>query len=94
MIGHFNVQNLREKDLTMAEVFLERLADGMEEATINHWYFEEGDTVEEGNDLLEVTSEEGTFRIPSSCAGILGEVYFVVGEVVSVGEILCEIEKE
>ena len=78
----------------MKEVILEALADGMEEATINYWYFEEGDTVEEGADLAEVTSEEGTFKITAPISGILGEVYFSEGETVSVGEILCEIEQE
>ena len=78
----------------MVEVTLDPLANGMQEATINFWLHEEGDQVEEGNDLLEVTSEEGTFKIQAPCAGILGEVYFSEGEVVSIGEVLCEIENE
>lgn len=78
----------------MVEVALEPLADGMEEATINFWYYEEGDRVEEGADLVEVVSEEGTFKISAPCSGILGEVYFPEGEVVNVGEVLCEIEAE
>ena len=78
----------------MVEVLLEPFANGMEEATINYWYFEEGDHVEEGVDLVEVISAEGAFKIPAPCAGILGEVYFPEGETVSVGEILCEIEDE
>lgn len=78
----------------MKEVILEPLANGMEEATINYWYFEEGDTVEEGADLAEIVSEEGTFKITAPVSGVLGEVYFSEGETVSVGEVLCEIEKE
>jgi len=76
------------------EVFLEPLAEGMEEATINYWYYEEGDMVEEGSDLVEVISELGSFKIPAPCSGILGEVYFPEGETVSTGEVLCEIEEE
>lgn len=76
------------------DVFLEPLAEGMEEATINYWYYEEGDRVEEGSDLIEVISELGTFKIPAPSSGILGEVYFPEGETVSVGEVLCEIEEE
>ena len=76
------------------EVTLEPLAEGMEEATINYWYYEEGDAVEEGSDLVELISEEGTFKIPAPSSGVLGEVYFPEGETVSVGEILCEIEEE
>ncbi len=78
----------------MKEVVLEPLAEGMEEATINYWYFEEGDTVEEGADLAEVISETGTYKITAPVSGILGEVYFSEGETISVGEVLCEIEQE
>lgn len=78
----------------MTEVILGPLKNGMEEATINFWYFEEGDKVEEGADLVELISEDGTFRMPAPCSGVLGEVYFPEGEVVSVGEVLCEIEEE
>jgi len=78
----------------MTEVMLEPFADGMEEATISYWYFEEGDHVEEGSDLVEVVAEQGTFKIVASCAGVLAEVYFAEGEVVSVGDTVCEIEEE
>lgn len=78
----------------MTEVFLEPFVEGIEEATINRWYYEEGDAVEEGNDLVEVISEEGVFKISAPCSGILGEVYFGDGETVSMGEVLCEIEEE
>jgi 2-oxoisovalerate dehydrogenase E2 component (dihydrolipoyl transacylase) len=78
----------------MIEVTLDALADGMQEATINYWYHEEGDHLEEGSDLVEVVSEEGTFKIQAPRSGILGEVYFSEGETVSVGEALCEIEED
>ena len=78
----------------MTEIILESFADGVEEGTINYWYFEEGDAVEEGADLVEVISEAGTFKISAPCSGVLGEVYFPEGETVSVGEVLCEIEEE
>ncbi len=78
----------------MKEVILEPLAEGMEEASINYWYFEEGDRVEEGADLAEIISEEGTYKVTAPCAGVLGEVYFAEGESVSVGEVMCEIEEE
>ena len=78
----------------MTEVTLEPLASGMQEATINYWYHEEGDHVDEGADLIEIISEEGNFKITAPCSGVLGEVYFPEGETVSVGEVLCEIEEE
>ena len=78
----------------MTKVILEPLADGMEEATINYWYHEEGDEVVVGDELVEIISEVGTFTISAPTGGILGEVYFSEGDSVSVGDILCEIEGE
>ena len=78
----------------MKEITLEPFSDGMQEATINYWFYEEGDAVDEGSDLVEMISEEGTFKITAPCSGVLGEVYFGEGEPVSVGEVLCEIEQE
>ena len=75
----------------MKEVTLEPLANGMQEGTISNWYFEEGDSVEEGVDLVEIISEEGSFKITAPCSGVLGEVYFSEGDTVIVGDIICEI---
>ncbi len=78
----------------MVEVILDQLTDDMEEATIRCWYREEGDAVEEGDELVEVVSEGGTFKITAPRAGVLGQVYFSEGEPVSVGDVLCEIEDQ
>ena len=73
---------------------MEALMEGMEEATINYWYHEEGDQVVEGDELVEVISEIGTVTINSPASGILGEVYFSEGDSVAVGDVLCEIDDE
>lgn len=80
--------------LAATEVILEQLTDDMAEVTVLRWYREEGDAVDEGVELAEVTSEEGTFKIAAPCTGVLRQVYFSEGESVSVGDILCEIEEE
>lgn len=78
----------------MVEVPLEGLAKNVEEATIQTWYFEEGDPVNEGDDLVELTSEEGTVTIQAATSGILAEVYYDEGDVVAKGEVLCTIDDE
>ena len=78
----------------MVEVALEGLPQHVEEATIQAWYFEEGDPVNEGDDLVELASEEGTVTIQAAAAGILAEVYYDEGDVVAKGEVLCTIDDE
>ncbi len=48
----------------MKEVSLEGLAKHLEGGTIQTWFYEEGDMVNEGDDLLELVTEEGTVTIP------------------------------
>lgn len=78
----------------MVEVVLEGLSPNVEEGTIQTWFFEEGDAVSEGDDLVELTTEEGTVTLQAKTAGILAEVYYDEGEVVAKGEVLCTIDDE
>ncbi|MCM8779194.1 MAG: lipoyl synthase [Candidatus Omnitrophica bacterium] len=74
------------------EVILPELGEGINQATVSYWYFEEGEQIEEGVDLVELATEKATFNLPSPTAGRLKKIYFNVGEVVRVGEVLAIIE--
>lgn len=78
----------------MAKVIMTEVIEGVREATISYWHFEEGDRVEEGEDLVEIATDKSTFNIPALCSGILTEVFFEEGDIVEVGEVLATIEEE
>lgn len=78
----------------MAKVILPELGEGAREATISYWHFEEGDRVEEGEDLVEIATDKSTFNVPAPCSGVLTEVYYEEGDIVEVGEVLANIEEE
>ena len=78
----------------MAEVVLPELAEGVSEATVSYWHFEEGDRVEEGEALVEMATDKAVFNVPSPVSGILTEVFYEEGEVVQIGEILAIITEE
>lgn len=78
----------------MVEIVLEGLGAHVEEATIQTWFVEEGDVVSEGDDLVELATEEGTVTIHAPATGILAEVYYDEGEVVAKGETLCTVDNE
>ena len=77
----------------MAKVILPEVGEGAREATISYWHFEEGDRVEEGEDLVEIATDKSTFNVPAPCSGVLTEVYFEEGDMVEVGEVLGNIEE-
>ena len=78
----------------MVEVVLEGLSEKVDEGTIQAWFFEEGDAVNEGDDLVEFSTEEGTITIHAPASGVLAEVYYDEGEVVSKGEVICTIDSD
>lgn len=78
----------------MVEVVLQNLPKGVEEATIQAWYFEEGDAIVKGDEIAELSMEEGTVTISAPVSGILAEVYYDEGESVALSEVLCLIEDE
>ncbi|MBN1688506.1 MAG: lipoyl domain-containing protein [Candidatus Omnitrophica bacterium] len=76
----------------MVEVLLHNLASHLDEATVRNWFYEEGDSVQEGDDLVELSTEDGTLTVQAPASGVLAEVYYDEGEVVARDEVLCSID--
>ncbi len=77
----------------MANVVLPELGEGITKATVSYWYFNEGDAVSEKDDLVELATDKATFNLPSPCSGILSQVLFQEGDVVSIGDILGVVQE-
>lgn len=76
----------------MAEIIMPEVK---EDTSINCWHFEEGDLVEEGDDLVRMVMNSGdNFVIPSPVSGVLSEVFFDAGDDVETGDVLAIIEEE
>lgn len=78
----------------MAEVKVPPLPEKSKEGTLVQWQVEEGDNVDEGDDLVEIEAGGETITVTAPVAGVLTEVYFEDGEEVEVGEVIAEIEEE
>ncbi len=78
----------------MIKVILPELGEGIEKATVSYWYFREGQSVKEKEDLVELSTDKAVFNLPSPAAGILSEIFFPEGETVKVGEALALIEEK
>lgn len=76
------------------EVKLPFLAEGVEEATVSFWQVDEGDTVNEGDDLVEMSTSKAVFNVPAPVSGKVVEILVGEGDVVKVGDVLCIIEEE
>lgn len=78
----------------MTKVVLPELGEGIDKATVSYWYFQEGQKVNEKDDLVELTTDKATFNLPSPCTGTLLEIFFREGDTVNVGEALAVIDEQ
>ena len=76
------------------EIKLESLGDDgkVTEATVSFWYYDQGEDVPAGEDLVEIVTDKATFNISAPAAGVLAEVRAGEGCVVKVGDLLAILE--
>jgi len=74
------------------EVKLPEMGEGIEEASVSFWYKKVGDTVKEGEDLVELTTEKTSFNLPSPASGTVKQISVSEGDKVKVGQLLAVIE--
>ena len=75
----------------MVNVILPQLGEGIKEATVSYWYFKQGDSVNEKDDLVELTTDKATFNLPSPGSGKLSQILAQEGEKVNIGQVLAVI---
>ncbi len=73
----------------MTEVRLPRLGEGIEKASVSYWHKSVGDSVKEGEDLVELVTDKAAFNIPSPVSGILKEILAAEGDEVRVSQVLA-----
>ena len=78
----------------MFEVLAKGLGKNVDEAVVKTWHFEEGDAVTEGDDLVELATEDSVVTISVPATGVLAEVCIDEDDTVQRDEVLCIIDDE
>ena len=76
----------------MAEFKLPELAEGINEAVVSFWHFKEGDSVKDGDEIVEMATDKAAFNVPCKFTGILKKITAKEGDTVKVGGVLAVIE--
>ena len=76
------------------EIYLPDLGGDSESATIKTWHFNEGDRVNEGDDLVEIQNGSAILNLPSPCSGVLLEIIVEAGDIAEIGEAIATIDEE
>ncbi|WP_424767202.1 2-oxoglutarate dehydrogenase complex dihydrolipoyllysine-residue succinyltransferase [Paenibacillus sp. sgz302251] len=70
----------------MAEIIVPELGESISEGTITKWFVKEGDTVNQGDVLLELETDKVNIEISAENSGVVSSIAKKDGEVVLVGE--------
>lgn len=68
--------------------------DAGDEAKVAFIYVDEGDEVEEGDDLIEMVTDKATFNVPSPKSGTVERVHVEEDDTLAVGDLICILEIE
>ncbi len=73
----------------LEEVLLPQLGQTMEEGTIEKWHKNEGDDVEQGEVLFEITTDKATLEVEAFASGKVKKILADEGETVPVNELVA-----
>ena len=73
----------------LKEILLPQLGQTMEEGTVETWHKAEGDPVEKGEVIYELTTDKATLEVESFIDGILLKILVPEGETVPVNELVA-----
>jgi len=76
----------------MTDIKLPPLAEGVEKAGISYWFKQPGDTVKEGEELVELVTDKASFSMPSPVTGKIKELLVGEGDSALVGQAIAIIE--
>jgi len=66
--------------------------DAPDEAEISFWYVEEGETIEEGQDMVEMVTDKAAFTVPAPVAGTIQTILAKEGDKVKVGQAMASVQ--
>lgn len=76
----------------MNKIILPELGEGITKATVACWHFKEGDLVNAGDEVCEVTTDKATFNVEAPSKGRLKSITVQQGQDGAVGGVLGIIE--
>jgi 2-oxoglutarate dehydrogenase E1 component len=74
------------------EIQMPQMGESVNEGTVLEWHVSEGDAVEEGQTVVEVSTDKVDAEVPAPADGVISKILAQVDETVQVGAVLAELE--
>src|SRR3954451_1075718 len=79
-------------EATMVEIEMPAMGESVTEGTVLEWHVEEGEAVDEGQTIVEVSTDKVDAEVPSPAAGVVAKILAQVDETVAVGQVLAQLD--
>ena len=66
--------------------------DAPEEAEVSFWYVNEGEEMEEGQDMVEMVTDKAAFTVPAPVSGKIASILTAEGDKVKAGQVMAIVE--
>ena len=77
---------------TLVNVTLPEMGESVSEGSIVEWRKKVGDWVDEGDTIVDITTDKVDVEVPSTASGVIAAVHGDEGTAVAVGSVLAEID--
>lgn len=85
------IQN--KEEITVKEIKIPELAESITEGTIAEWLVKPGETVQQGDPVVELETDKVNVEVNSDFTGVLVEVLHEEGDDVEVGDVIGKIDE-
>src|SRR2546421_2788836 len=79
-------------EATLVEIQMPQMGESVTEGTILEWHVSEGDSVEEGDTVVEVSTDKVDAEVPAPASGVVAKILAGEDETVQVGQALAQLD--
>src|SRR5437763_1912895 len=77
-------------EATLVEIQMPQMGESVTEGTILEWHVSEGDSVEEGDTVIEVSTDKVDAEVPAPASGTITKLLVAPDDVVKIGQPLAK----
>ena len=76
----------------LVEIQMPQMGESVTEGTILEWHVAEGEEVDEGDTVVEVSTDKIDAEVPAPASGVIAKILAQPDDTVEVGQVLAQID--
>src|SRR5436305_14502371 len=79
-------------EATLVDIEMPAMGESVSEGTVLEWHVAEGDSIEEGQTIVEVSTDKVDAEVPAPTSGVVASILAQPDDTVAVGAVLATIK--